>query len=365
MNRTRYVDWLVASTSPEVLRHEPADRLRDWVEGDFDETVARRLESDARAESYRDSCPVEGATADDYRLREIVLDGKTDSEIASEPGMELGRELSVLAGIHFLGLDVDRPFVGVYAQSRALREEEFDVASRRLLQEFAAFSPPSVWWWRLNDPQPSNAWSSDQRIWMGRIESLLRGPDSAEWATSDPSVESSSKHITGQRSRSGPVTVTLASKDDLERIYPAYAEAYEALWQSDPRWRGRLQRSELSDLAACTDAGGLGIARIDGGGPGRVDGWAEGREAGVVAALPGRIRGIPGWEMIEEILFPEFRGKGHARDMQRAFLGLLDRAALPWVIGTIDTDNLASQRTAQSVGRKDAGGWSFHTPASA
>lgn len=73
------------------------------------------------AVQYREACPVPGAGADAYGLRELRLVG----------------DVGVLAGIHFVGGDVARPFVGVYAHMRDLVLEEMLAANLELCDAFA------------------------------------------------------------------------------------------------------------------------------------------------------------------------------------------------------------------------------------
>ncbi len=76
-----------------------------------------------------------------------------------------------------------------------------------------------------------------------------------------------------------------------------------------------------------------------------------------MAARSHSLRGITGWEIVEEILGTDYRGKGLGVAMQRLFVSGLDPRQGVLVMGEIADGNLPSLRTAQRAGRKDVGGW--------
>ena len=125
---------MVATSPVTVSAWLDNNQLRLALCADFDTTIATRLTSMERVEKYARRCPVAGAEPTDYRLREV----------------QLFPDVSVLAGIHFRNLQLDRPFIGVYAQTRLLTDSETVEGSKRLRLEFAGFAPKYVRGGRLN-----------------------------------------------------------------------------------------------------------------------------------------------------------------------------------------------------------------------
>jgi hypothetical protein len=309
MYNTAYLSWLLDST-PAAVRAWVGDApftasIRQELEG----TIQHRTDP-SHAASYAQACPVPGARADEYLLRACRVQA----------------DATVLAGIHFYGLDIARPFVGVFAQSRHLTPHEALTATQWLCEDFATFQPQAVQWWSASDRADLRALPGavgDQRLVVGPIEAINRLPLAAPTAT----------------------LRLLADPDGAS--YPAYAEMYARALAANPAWQGKLQQTTAEEYTACAHAGGLYVVEVDGD------------YAGVIAALPGVVRGIPGWVMMEEMLDARFRGRGLARSMQRLLLARLDTQRHGLVLGTINDANLPSLRTARGAGREEAGGWVF------
>ncbi len=305
----RFERWLARSAPAVAKRALGDDVVARCVIDAFRRDVERWRDS-AWREGYRQACPVPGASADAYGLRELWLVG----------------DVGVLAGIHFYGGDVTQPFVGIEAQTRDVTPEAMVEATPGLCDAFAVFSPRSTWWWVAGGDavvaRPVEV-VADQRLLIGSIPDLLRTP-----------VERTGLPLTLQR-------------DETGASYPEYARAFAAFVAENPAWEGRLVRSSREDYVACADAGGLWVVEHDG------------RFGGVFAARPGEVRGIPGWIVEEELLGDALRGRGLAPLVQRSALERLDVGERPLVLGTIHADNAASLRTALRVGRTDVGGWVF------
>jgi RimJ/RimL family protein N-acetyltransferase len=308
MNAELYVPWLVAST-PEVIRHWVGEELLTRsFEQDFHKTIHSRTDL-GRAERYRQACPIAGALPSDYCLREIkVLPG-----------------LSVIAGIHFYGGDVSRPFVGIYAQSREIEPMEAVEASNHLCHEFSIFKSPHTWWWCAGQRVVSDLPHAlkDQCFIVGNLEEIRRCPLPC-----------------------ASLRVTLRADPGAES-YDLYAGIYDRFIELNPKWKGRIEKTERELYIECAQAGGL--YKVE----------AANACVGVIAARPGVIRGISGWEVIEEILDENVRGRGVAAHVQRLFLDQLDLFTSRLVLGTVDYENEASRRTALRAGRQDVGGWIF------
>ncbi len=306
---SRYLDWFVEATPASVKHWLGDDPVRQALEADLERTVEARTNL-GDALRYRSSCPVADAIDADYCLREIRL---FDGDVA------------VLAGIHFFGGDVGRPFVGIEAQTRQLTSDELVAASLNLLEEFELFSPSATWWWRTGRqvPVPGVATVADQRFVVGSIEDFRR--------------------------RSIPASDLAVSLDRAadDGSYAVYSDMFDRYLAGNPQWTGRLQKTTREDYARCAEAGGLYLVGF------------EGACAGIMAASPGILRGLPGWIVMEELFDDPLRGRGAAAHVQRRFLDQLDPTRGKLVMGTIDAANLPSLRTAQKVGRFDGGGWSF------
>ncbi len=116
--------------------------------------------------------------------------------------------------------------------------------------------------------------------------------------------------------------------------YPEYVEMFERFRTALPEWRQRgIETTSLEDYRACATAGGLYVVAH------------EGRLGGVLAARPGIVRGVPGWEMMEEILDTDLRGRRVAAHVQRRFIDRLDARRGALVLGTIEATNEPSLRT--------------------
>jgi hypothetical protein len=303
----QYAKWLFASTPETIRGRVPEDQLRHDLDVYFDGVWVERVETPEWLAGYARRCPVDGTEPRDYRLREI----------------EVLPDAAVLAGIHFRNRDVNRPFVGVFAQSRDLTDAEMEVATSALSGIFSRFKPRAVHWWAPEHRSLSDLPNviRDQRLVVGRIQDVTSG--------SPPALL--------------PERFSFEAEPDIP-CYPDYLQAYaeftaRATFQDAPR------PERLATLEECASHGALYCLR-DGG-----------RFAGVMAARPNVLRGIRGWEVVEEILDSGYRGKGLAVTMQRLFVSRLNPELGALVMGEIVDGNLPSLRTAQRVGRKDVGGW--------
>lgn len=307
-HRERYLDWMVASSPTTLSRWLSEPELRRALATEFDQTLTERVNSLDDVAAYARRCPVAGAGPADYCLREL------------RPLSDLG----VLAGIHFRNLRVDRPFVGVYAQTRDSTESELVEASQQLGREFAHFAPWYVAWWspEQHDLRGAPGAFNDKRWVVGNLEELRPTPTAL------------------------PSSFSLA-RDSSGSSYPAYSRIFEDSLQRNPEWREDTAKTEPSAYEDCA-RNGLVVELRTGT-----------QTVGIVAARLGSLRGVVGWEMVEEILAYEFRGRSLAPPLQRQFLSALDGARAPLVWGTIAARNEPSLRTALRVGRKDVGGWVF------
>lgn len=267
------------------------------------------LRSDAeQAERYRLRCPVAGAQAGEYLLREL----------------DLGRDGRMLAGIHFLAMDARRPFVGVLARTQAFADADAVArVGRQLQREFARFAPEC---WRI---LVSAEDATLEMIPGARIDvCVIAGKLDALCALTAP-----------QASRPVALEPCVAAE-----IYLEYQALFERFFAAQPEWRGRIQVESLERLQEAEARGVLARATV------------AGEPAGFFAVVPAVERALRGYVVLEEILDAPFRGKRLAAPLQRMLIERVaerDHAPDTIVFGHIAHDNHASLRTALRVGRSE------------
>ncbi len=282
--------------------------LRAGLRSGLQETWTQRVDP-AVLERYAAWCPIAGAAPFEYGLREIALHGGA----------------SVLAGIHFFGLDVARPFVGVEAQSRALTHAEIGAGSQLLCKELERFAPARVSWWSStrDDLRAIPGAVGDRRLLAGNLGEIAARPE-----------------------RGLPDGFSLEQDADAS-CHEAYLAIYERLHRYVQDSSDLSQCEERASLATCAADGALFCLR------------ERGRLAGVIAARIEDRYGLRAWYVVEQVLDAEYRGRGLAPALQRALLARLDRSRSALILGEINDRNQPSLRTALRVGRLDAGGWVF------
>lgn len=304
----KYRAWLQDSICPVVRAWCP-----DVVQRRYQQATAqflRRTTDDDASRQYARACPVTGVDHTLYRLRELTL--------------PFG--VSLLAGVHFRGQSAGDPFVGLFAQSRWLATHELAVAHEALLREFSVFSPRATWWWTpTGREQPRLAEATpDQFLVMGslgKIRATAASPLPAHWS--------------------------LRRLDSAGEIDTAFLEMYREFHGAVPELAEVVRPAPVEALEDCAKAGGLYGC------------FAGADFAGVVAAKPDTQYCVDAWLMWDIVLARRHCGKGLAPILQRAVLDRLDAARAPLVVGTIDSRNLPSLRTALRVGRRIVGTWTF------
>lgn len=303
-----YHDWLHDSVC-EVVRAWCPDAVRRRVEAASAEFV-RRTADDVASRRYASACPVGGVDHTLYRLRELMLPGGA----------------RVLAGVHFRGMSTERPFVGVFAQSRWLTADETASAHTALLRQFAVFSPRATRWWfptGKHVPQVTGA-AADQHLVMGSLEEIRR--TSALALPRDWSLR------------------RLTAASEVEAVF---ADLYQDFHRARPDLAQAVLPTSSDGLMECARADGLYAC------------FAGADLVGVVAAKPDAEYYVDAWLMWDIVLARKYCGKGLAPGLQRAVLDSFDIARAPFVAGTIDARNLPSLGTALRVGRQVVGTWVF------
>lgn len=260
--------------------------------------------------------------------RRMRLPGRTPDEFAVRV-VDAGSLGLVIAGIHFFGLDAQKPFVGVLAMTRDVRSRaEIGALCTRLTAEFGVFQPRRIWLFvpgietaigRDDDDDAHVDICPDQRLFIGHVPTLLAQP-----------------------APSGYERISLAAPSP--GMYQRYVDAYERLFAQAPQLRERLpveQPDSLANCALCFEA------------------WIDGAWAGLIAADAGDILGLSGHFVLEQILHANYRGRGLAPALQRHLLERLPQRGDHVLWGYVDASNWPSRKTAARVGRVDVGGYVF------
>jgi RimJ/RimL family protein N-acetyltransferase len=256
---------------------------------------------------YAEACPVPGVEPDRYAPRLLAL----------EP------VCTVIAQIHFMGMDLSFPFVDISAQSAA-----FPNAFQAVMDAFREFRPRAVRLWRLHEEdQPQNS-RDDLMVFAAPVDTLRRAPRLPRTSR-----------------------ITLESDPKLDS-YPIYREMAATVMAANPSRAEFMQVEEQSSLLQCAKHNAFFQVMVDGS------------PAGFIAARPDRFRAWQGWCMVEELLHPFVQGQGLAPAMQQAFIHKLDPQRGSIVFGTIDARNVPSWKTARRVGRQVAEIGTFVFPVS-
>lgn len=236
--------------------------------------------------------------------------------------LEISRDLTVLVGPRYRGRDPHRPFVGIEASSRVLRESDFEALRATLRPAFSAFDPTYISFWSCVAARSWTGCDADLRDVVGRLTDLAEQPL--------------------------PDALGVRVAADLD-FYPRYRQIHEqhVALEAEHALHTRVEAQE--DLA---DLMGQGLV---------FDVRVEGRWAGVLAACRAVQRGLRGYTVVELLLDPHVRGRGYGRHLSSALAAsVLARAdSSPvgeYLLGTIHVDNHRAYRSALAAGRRDVGG---------
>ncbi|MNS60029.1 hypothetical protein D3C72_930050 [compost metagenome] len=296
-------------TTDSIIRHLAASvsrPLRGWADeaqlsagaAEFLKPLWERLDDRELSVAFFGHCPVAGASADDYRTRDLSLDG-------------FGR---VWAGIRFKGGDLNQPFVEVAADF-ALDADALAQLRPMVSAAFAVFQPRALMVWRVEagGPPPGPDAALDQTYYAAPIGRMRSGDRPA------PPADFRVRRATH-----------LDWYDTLAADHAAYLSAHPAL-ADEIRFESR------ADLAACLTAGLLFEAHVGS------------TLAGVIAFDEEPFFGLPGFLVREELLLAPFRGRGLGTWLQRLAAEQLPNDHL--LYGTIHGLNTPSRRTAAANGR--------------
>ena len=250
-----------------------------------------------RLRRFAAACPVHGVAARDYAPVQLSLPSGC----------------KVIASIHFRAMKTTFPFVDVSAQTGPVSLSD-DLEPLRAA--FARFQPLSVRLWSAAaDELPSEA-EPDMFVVGASLSHVLEQPN----------------YPNHERLRLVPVS-TLGG-------YAEYCAAYKAVHAHSPWLVGHVEPVGEVTMAECVRLRTFFRVLVDG------------KRAGFIAARPSTFRCWRGWEMVDEVLLPDYQGRGLAKAMQHRLASKLAGKRHPCLYGTIWANNTPSLRTACGLGRQ-------------
>ncbi|QDU47336.1 hypothetical protein Mal52_58650 [Symmachiella dynata] len=213
----------------------------------------------------------------------------------------------LLVGIRFKGGDVARPFVDLIAWTGEPRPR-WVIA---IQEAFAQFAPEAVRFrWSKESAPP----------WTGEVGQYLFAGLAA-----------------------GTLHASVSPARDLS-WFDEFSQAFDK-WRTTSPLGPEVWPSNLDDLKKCLKHGHIVVA-------------TEGDKfLGLAASLWQTERAFEGWMIMEEFVVPEAQGRGLGTALQQGLMQRLPQGDLVW--GTIQGDNVASQKTAARCGRRPVETWWF------
>lgn len=306
-----FVTYATEQLAPSLQRWLPRATLLSRLRDDLEATWTERTSADWTT-PYAERMALPGHAPDDFALRML----------------DLGDHGHALAGIHFTGLDPDRPFIGIQGHTRSWSDGDLVAVAEKLAGEFAGFAPTAIQVFLAGpeslDGRPPGT-TSDQRLVVGQVADLVTRPR-------PPGYE----------------RVALVAPG--AGCYEHYVATCNQLFADRPEMHEMLEIETEDSLRACDACYEVQI---------------DGTWAGLIAARVEQLLGMRGHCMIEEILSAGVRGQKLGLALQRHLIErLADSDAdsdsddgLLW--GTINARNIPSRKTATRIGRIDIGGWFF------
>lgn len=302
-----WLSFRLTQCHPRILAWQGEEETRARLETSIYGELTR-LGDDEIQRKYAAACPVEGASPGEYGIRFLELEG-------------VG---SLLAGIHFYGGDLARPFVHVSAFDFELNAGRVRLLESLIRREFSVFGPVQF------------------RIWVDSEDSPAAGIPGAEldqWFLAGALRDIHKSELPANSSR-----ISLVADPALDS-YSAFEKCYGDYLAENPGMEGWLAPADRKLMEASAKEGKNYRVHIDD------------EPAGWIAGKRDDSGPLSGWQISDELLEPRFRGQGFAPAMQLAFLDTLPAEDLIW--GTIDVRNAASLATARRVGREIVCGYLF------
>lgn len=218
-----------------------------------------------------------------------------------------------VAGIRFLGLDPDKPFVHVVATNVPPQLDNLDMYAEQLHREFGDFGPLAI---RFELPNPPEDSDIDQWIIAGLVSELRQKPR-----------------------RPYHERVRLTPADPAETA--EYAdEVLENVAKQRPEVRTWTEAATLEQLQRCADTGALRAVEVDG------------QRSGIIAAARDDAGGMRGFQVYEFLLDDYARGRGLAPAAMQLLCDVLPANPGDTLWGTIHAGNGPSIGNALAVGRE-------------
>jgi RimJ/RimL family protein N-acetyltransferase len=302
-----WLSFRLTQCHPRILEWQGEEKTGENLKTSIYGQLAR-LGDEEIQRKFAAACPVEGASPGEYGIRFLELEG-------------VG---SLLAGIHFYGGNLARPFVHVSAFDFELNADRANQLQSLIRREFSVFRPVQF------------------RIWLDSEDSPAAGIPGAEldqWFLVGALSDIQKSGLPANSSR-----ISLVADPELDS-YSAFEKCYRDFLAEDPGMEAWLAPADRKLMKASAKEGKNYRVHI------------EGEPAGWIAGKRDDAGPLSGWQISDELLESRFRGQGFAPAMQRAFLDTLPAEDLIW--GTIDVRNAASLATARRVGREIVCGYLF------
>ena len=218
----------------------------------------------------------------------------------------------VIAGLRFKNLDLGFPFVALKLNFRPDQDGALATLKKLVRETFALSAPRGFTFWEAPDQSLSQTanWTT-----------ILAGP---MWQSAPLNL---------------PASFDVRYENSFEPYFQTYETAYAAWRRSSPKLAPFVTPESKDDLETAA-AKGLLASLFHG------EKWV-----GVLAAESSPLFGKKGLNVIEAFVTPEFQGQGLGRVLQSHFLSRhRDQFELIW--GHVHSENIAAQKTAQSLGRR-------------
>ena len=290
----------------KLSKKEVGNRLRTFVEENWrfcgDEKSAKRV---------HDYCGIEGAKVEDYLYRQLRT--------------PLGEAVT---SIRFVGGDLTKPAV-------FLIHKDFELESRKrvkelgafLYEEYELFRPKRFRWFSSNEEvnllERVEGIEGDLGYYTGFVSDLKEMPKPANF---------------------DQIKLVLATSLDW---YERYENSYQDMYRANPFFVEMASVESRETLQGMIDENLL------------FEVWVGDTWAGIIGVCETHRKYLKGYEVYEEYLLAEFRGKKLAPAVQRHLIERLPSTANEMLYGTIHHQNLPSIKTAKRCGRRGVGAYLF------
>jgi len=287
-------------------KEEVQNRLMAFVEENW-----RFCGDEKSAERVHDYCGIEGAKVDNYLYRQL-----------STPFGE------AVTSIRFVGGDLTKPAV-------FLIHKDFELDSQVKVKEMGAFLYRE---YELFTPKRFRWFSSKEVVDLSGLGEGIEG-DLGYYTGFLSDLKNAPKSENFEKIE----LVVSASLDWYER----YENSYQEMYKTNPFF---VEMASVESREALQDMMDKGLL---------FEVLVEGTWAGIIGVCEARRKYLAGYEVYEEYLLVEFRGKKLASAVQRHLIERLPSTANEMLYGTIHHQNIPSIKTAKRCGRKGVGVYIF------